>query len=127
MCKQFENGKEEVRAFGAGILSSFGELEYSLSETPKKLQFDPFLASRTTYPVTSYQPLYFVAESFESAKLQMIEFSRSLGRPFELYYNPFTQSVEKLDSPEVIAKKMKALEHQLSTLSSSLIKLSTKA
>lgn len=127
MCKQEgENGKREIKAYGAGILSSFGELEYCMSDVPKLLPFDPFTASTTPYPVTTYQPCYFVAESFESAKLQMIEFSRSLDRPFELFYNPFTQTVDKLDSVEVIAKKIKLVEHQLSSLSSSLLKLVSK-
>ena len=123
LCKQYEDGKETIKAFGAGILSSYGELEYCLTDAPKKVPFDPFKASNTKYPVTSYQPLYFVAESFETAKAQMIEFSRTLSRPFELFYNPLTQSVEKLDSIEVIAKKIKSIENQLSSLSSSLMKL----
>ena len=36
LCRQ-ENG---VRAFGAGLLSSFGELEYCLSDKPKHNEFN---------------------------------------------------------------------------------------
>lgn len=34
----------ELRAFGAGLLSSFGELEYCLSGKPELRPFDPFIA-----------------------------------------------------------------------------------
>jgi phenylalanine-4-hydroxylase len=56
-----------VKAFGAGLLSSFGELEYCLSEKPEKVPFDPEKAALTKYPITEYQPLYFVADSFKDA------------------------------------------------------------
>jgi len=35
-----EDGKKKV--YGAGIMSSVGELEYSLSDVPKCLPLDPF-------------------------------------------------------------------------------------
>lgn len=61
----------EYKAFGAGLLSSFGELEYSCSSTrpaggsmeiSKVLPWDPSVAANTKYPITCYQPTYFVAE-----------------------------------------------------------------
>jgi phenylalanine-4-hydroxylase len=75
---------EGVRVMGAGILSSFGEMEWSAGANPSKtcrdmggilanygekllkpnlLPFDPIVSSTTTYPITTYQPTYFVAES----------------------------------------------------------------
>jgi len=38
MCK--EDGK--LKAYGAGILSSFGEIEYCVSDKPKYFPLDPF-------------------------------------------------------------------------------------
>ena len=36
----------EIRAYGAGLLSSFGELEYSCaSDKPERVPFDPWVAS----------------------------------------------------------------------------------
>lgn len=43
-------------------------LQYSLTGEPKLLPFDPDKTSLQKYPITEYQPIYFVAESFEDAK-----------------------------------------------------------
>lgn len=42
--------------------------QYSLTEKPKLMPFDPEKTSVQKYPITEYQPVYFVAESFEDAK-----------------------------------------------------------
>merc|ERR1712179_534900 len=55
----------ELRAFGAGLLSSFGELEYCLTDKPDKAEFDPSITGDTEYPITEYQPKYYVTKSFE--------------------------------------------------------------
>ncbi|VDO19240.1 unnamed protein product [Heligmosomoides polygyrus] len=58
----------EKKAYGAGLLSSFGELQYALSDKPSVVPFDPAVTSTTEYPITEYQPKYFLADSFASAK-----------------------------------------------------------
>jgi len=96
LCKQ--NG--QLRAYGAGLLSSFGELTYALSKEkvydylPEYRPWDPFNAAEQRYPITKYQPVYYVAESFEDATRRLRAFVQSLGRPFTLSYNPHTQSVD---------------------------------
>jgi phenylalanine-4-hydroxylase len=122
-----------VKAYGAGLLSSFGELEYSCKGTsfpllkganfssvlasaqkaynspsqnaacaamvnapgakPLLLPWDPRVASKQPYPITCYQPTYFVAESLADAKLKMREFCEGLKKPFHARYNPLTSSV----------------------------------
>ena len=54
----------ERKAYGAGLLSSFGELEYAMGTTPKVLPFDPFVAAEQEYPITTYQPTYFQAQRY---------------------------------------------------------------
>lgn len=68
LCRQ--NG--ELKAYGAGLLSSFGELEYCLSGKPELRPFDPAKTALQKYPITEYQPIYFVAEDFEDAKQKMM-------------------------------------------------------
>eukprot|EP00040_Diaphanoeca_grandis_P006045 m.35676 g.35676 ORF g.35676 m.35676 type:complete len:452 (-) comp17183_c0_seq1:202-1557(-) len=91
-----ENGK--IKAFGAGLLSSFGELQYALTDEPKLQPFEPAVTSLQSYPITEYQPVYFVTESFDSAKKLMIEYASSLSRPFNLRYNPYTENIELMET-----------------------------
>lgn len=99
-----EDGKTR-KAFGAGLLSSFGELEYSMGlgrspeagvgpQTPEVREWDPFLAGEQEYPITTYQPVYYVAKSFTDAKTTMQHFSSAFARQFNVRYNPYTQALE---------------------------------
>ena len=54
-----------LRAYGAGILSSTGELRHSItSATPRRIGFDLERVMRTRYTIDSYQASYFVIDSF---------------------------------------------------------------
>eukprot|EP00941_MAST-03F_sp_MAST-3F-sp1_P005656 g5656.t1 len=98
LCKQ----DGAMKAYGAGLLSSFGELEYACSATrpaggedhfPTYLPWEPDTAGDMEYPITTYQPNYFVAESLSDAKDKMRKFADSLGRPFRVQYHPHSQSI----------------------------------
>jgi phenylalanine-4-hydroxylase len=55
-----------LRAYGAGILSSSGELQHSLTAPwARRLPFDLRRIMRTRYRIDSYQAGYFVVESFD--------------------------------------------------------------
>ena len=57
--------KGGVRAYGAGILSSPGELQYAVeSAQPQRVALDIERVMRTRYKIDSYQQTYFVIESF---------------------------------------------------------------
>jgi phenylalanine-4-hydroxylase len=54
-----------LRAYGAGILSSAGELRHSVtSPEPQRVGFDLERIMRTRYKIDSYQASYFVIDSF---------------------------------------------------------------
>lgn len=106
LCKQ--NG--HVKAYGAGLLSSFGEIEWACShapsdevrqkgglsgdlKAPEKVPYDPFHVAHQQFPITTYQPLYFVTDSLASAKEKMRDFCDSLQRPFFPQYDPLTQNI----------------------------------
>ena len=58
-----ENG---LRAYGAGILSSSGELVHAVNSTaPHRITLDVLRAMRTRYKIDNYQQTYFVIESFQ--------------------------------------------------------------
>ena len=55
-----------LRAYGAGILSSAGELRHSvLSLEPRRVAFDLKRLMRTRYRIDSYQATYFVIDAFD--------------------------------------------------------------
>ena len=55
-----------LRAYGAGLLSSAGELPHCIdSEVPRRLAFDPLRVMQTDYRIDAFQDIYFVIDSFE--------------------------------------------------------------
>ena len=113
---------EELKAYGAGLLSSFGELEYACadyrpaggtSERPLLLDWDPSVAASTEYPITTYQPVYFVADSLHSATVKMKNFCENeIKRPFYVTYSPMTNSV-------IVDRSVKRLKDPVQTKSQS--------
>jgi len=109
-----QNG--QLKAYGAGLLSSFGELEWCLSGKPELRSFDPEKTGVQKYPITEHQPIYFVTESFESAKQKMIDFAATIPRPFGVRYDPYTQTIQLLDSKRQIQKLITNINSEIRTL-----------
>jgi len=120
LCRQ--EGK--LKAYGAGLLSSFGELEYCLSDKPEVLNFDPPKTAARKYPITEYQPVYYVADSFEDAKEKMRSYAVTIPRKFGIRYNPYTLSVEVLDNTYQMAQMTADLKGEIARLEDALKKIS---
>jgi phenylalanine-4-hydroxylase len=57
----------ELRIYGAGLASSFGEAGHALeSDVPERRRFDLESVLRTPYRSDVFQPLYYVLDDFES-------------------------------------------------------------
>jgi phenylalanine-4-hydroxylase len=85
-----------LKAYGAGLLSSFGELGHAFGDAeprPELLAWDPAVAAQRPYPITEYQGTYFVAESMHDARRRMRDYCRSLPRPFYARYVPATERI----------------------------------
>ncbi|XP_076015840.1 phenylalanine-4-hydroxylase isoform X2 [Genypterus blacodes] len=119
LCKQ----GSDIKAYGAGLLSSFGELQYSLTDKPKLLPFDPDKTSLQKYPITEFQPIYFVAESFEDAKERVRKFAATIPRPFTVRYNAYTQSIEVLDTTQQVRNLADNINSEMGILCDALRKL----
>ncbi|XP_068162914.1 tyrosine hydroxylase 2 [Antennarius striatus] len=121
LCKQ----DGAVKAYGAGLLSSSGELAYALSNEPEYKQFNPEEMAVQPYQDQTYQPVYFVAESFEDAKLKLRRYSATIKRPFSVRYDPFTNSIEVLDQPSKLQNVLSQMREDLKILHIALEKLSS--
>ncbi|OBS70314.1 hypothetical protein A6R68_01142 [Neotoma lepida] len=116
LCKQ--NG--ELKAYGAGLLSSYGELLHSLSEEPEVRAFDPDAAAVQPYQDQTYQPVYFVSESFSDAKDKLRNYASRIQRPFSVKFDPYTLAIDVLDSPHTIRRSLEGVQDELHTLAHAL-------
>uniref|UniRef100_A0A8B9C5K2 Biopterin-dependent aromatic amino acid hydroxylase family profile domain-containing protein n=1 Tax=Anser brachyrhynchus TaxID=132585 RepID=A0A8B9C5K2_9AVES len=112
LCKQ--NGS--IRAYGAGLLSSYGELMYALSNKPEYKPFDPEVTAVHPYQDQAFQPVYFIAENFEDAKAKLQNYSMKIKKPFSLHYDPFTSSVEVLNTPQEVKRALGQVKEDLKNL-----------
>lgn len=117
----------QMKAYGAGLLSSFGELEYSMSGKPEIRAFDPVKTGAQKYPITQYQPIYYLAESFADAQAKLHDYALSIPKPFVLRYNPYTESVDILESANQLSPVCKELKNEISLIVDSLESLRKKA
>ncbi|KAM8972001.1 tyrosine 3-monooxygenase-like [Pelodytes ibericus] len=116
LCKQ--NGS--IKAYGAGLLSSYGELVYALSNKPVLKPFDPEVTAIQPYQDTSFQSVYFVSESFEDSKAKLRQYAMTMRKPFTLRYDPYTCSVEVLDSLQKFKNVLSQINDDLRNLYSAL-------
>lgn len=58
----------EVKAYGAGLLSSFGELEHAFSDKVERRPFDLEQVINTTYDYSEMQPILYVIPSYSELK-----------------------------------------------------------
>ena len=64
----------QTKVYGAGILSSIGEMKYSISDKPLIKEFNINEVIEQDYPVSEFQPIYFKIKSFKEAKRQLLEY-----------------------------------------------------
>lgn len=78
---------EGLRSYGAGVVSSPGELDYALhSDLPQRRPFDALDALRTPYRIDIFQTVYYTLDSFDtlfelanSDLIPLIQKARRLG------------------------------------------------
>lgn len=117
----------EVRACGAGLLSAYGELQYALSDQCEHRPFDPSKVAVQEYQDKNYQPIYFVADSFEDAKQKLRHYAMTMPRPCNVRYDPYTQTVQVLDKVETVRDVVRDLKGQVDVLTSALEKITTRS
>ncbi|XP_060766066.1 LOW QUALITY PROTEIN: tyrosine 3-monooxygenase [Neoarius graeffei] len=116
LCKQGDS----VKAYGAGLLSSYGELVHALSDETERREFDPETVAVQPYQDQTYQSVYFVSESFSDAKDKLRMYSMGIKRPFSVRFDPFTNSIEVLDNPLKIRGGLESVKDELKVLTDAL-------
>uniref|UniRef100_A0A182UID9 Biopterin-dependent aromatic amino acid hydroxylase family profile domain-containing protein n=1 Tax=Anopheles melas TaxID=34690 RepID=A0A182UID9_9DIPT len=119
LCKE----KDEVKAYGAGLLSAYGELLHAISDKPEHRPFEPASTAVQPYQDQEYQPIYYVAESFEDAKEKFRRWVSTMSRPFEVRFNPHTERVEVLDSVDKLETLVSQLNTEVLHLTNAIAKL----
>ncbi|XP_076170188.1 tyrosine hydroxylase ple isoform X1 [Ptiloglossa arizonensis] len=119
LCKE----GQEVKAYGAGLLSAYGELLHSLSDKCEHRPFEPTTTAVQKYQDQEYQPIYYVAESFEDAKEKFRRWVATMSRPFEVRYDPHTQRVEVLDTVDRLENLVSQLNTEITHLTNAINKI----
>ncbi len=70
---------EGMRIYGAGIISSLGEVQHALSKDVEVLDFDPERIVVQQYDVWHLQPVLFAIESFVQLEKGFMEWTKSRG------------------------------------------------
>ncbi|KAL3160002.1 hypothetical protein ABBQ38_010389 [Trebouxia sp. C0009 RCD-2024] len=72
---------DQIKGFGAGVLSSYGELQHMASGKAKMVDFDPFVPQPKMSYKDGYQKQYFVLNSFQEGAKQLLDYCLSITDP----------------------------------------------
>nr|QNG40891.1 tyrosine hydroxylase [Hofstenia miamia] len=106
-----EEGK--LKAYGAGLLSAYGEMIHSLSNEPKHLNFDPEVTCVQTYDDYNYQEVYFVIDSISEMMFKFNSYVYKHKKSNILQFDANTQSIRVLNKINDIKKEFAKLKHSL--------------
>lgn len=115
----------QLKCYGAGLLSSYGEMEHALeSNKPALKEFVPEETAVESYDDAEYQVTYYVAQSFDDAKMKIKQYAnKHLNRDFELTYDPYSCSVSVLDSLDRLDLYADSIKGDIMRLSSAIGKI----
>ena len=103
----------EIRAYGAGIVSSAGETVFSTTDPDVlRLRFDPVRIMRTAYAIDDFQSTYFVIDDLQQLITGLVDLD--FGPIYERYRTTEPLPADRLqdgDKPTMINKIPEDLAH----------------
>ncbi|CAI5442751.1 unnamed protein product [Caenorhabditis angaria] len=115
-----ETAGQKFKVYGAGLLSSAGELQHAVEGSATILRFDPDRVVEQECLITTFQIAYFYTRNFEEAQQKLRMFTNNMKRPFIVRYNPYTESVEVLNNPRAIMLAVNSLRSDINLLAGAL-------
>ncbi|CAD5216077.1 unnamed protein product [Bursaphelenchus xylophilus] len=122
LCTVDKKKPDEIgyKIYGAGLLSSAGELVHAVEAQEKILRFDPDRVVQQECLITTFQDNYFFTRSFDEVQQKLRTFTNSMNRPFVVRYNPYTESIEVLNNKRSIMLAVNSLRSDINLLAGSL-------
>lgn len=96
---------------------------HAISDKCEHRAFEPASTAVQPYQDQEYQPIYYVAESFEDAKDKFRRWVSSMSRPFEVRFNPHTERVEILDSVDKLETLLQQMNTEILHLTNAISKM----
>lgn len=115
-----EENKIKYKVYGAGLLSSAGELHHAVEGNSQIIRFDPDRVVQQECLISTFQSAYFFTNDFEEAQQKLRTFTSNMNRPFVVRYNPYTESVEVLNNKRSLMLAVNSLRSDINLLAASL-------
>uniref|UniRef100_A0AC35U547 BH4_AAA_HYDROXYL_2 domain-containing protein n=1 Tax=Rhabditophanes sp. KR3021 TaxID=114890 RepID=A0AC35U547_9BILA len=115
-----KNRERTLKVYGAGLLSSAGELTHAVSKEANILRFDPDRVVKQECMITCFQKAYFYTKDFEEAQQKLRMFTNNMNRPFVIRYNAYTESVEVLNNHRSLTLAINQLRSDINLLAGAL-------
>jgi phenylalanine-4-hydroxylase len=81
------------------------------------------VAATTKFPITCYQPTYFLANSFEVMTELVRRYASSFTRENDVIYDPYTQTIRTLDNKNALRALANQIKSETNILAAALQKL----
>ncbi|KRX80929.1 Tryptophan 5-hydroxylase 1 [Trichinella sp. T6] len=115
---------DQIKAYGAGLLSSAAELKNTMEQNKKFKTFDVNTILQTDCIISDYQNAYFVSLNIQDVIQHVRLFARTITRSLPVRYNAFIEEVEVLDNVEKLFQAIDNLKHEITCIRNVLYEMS---
>ncbi|KRX59195.1 Tryptophan 5-hydroxylase 1, partial [Trichinella sp. T9] len=115
---------DQIKAYGAGLLSSAAELKNTMEQNKKFKTFDVNTILQTDCIISDYQNAYFVSLNIQDVIQHVRLFARTITRSLPVRYNAFIEEVEVLDNVEKLFQAVDNLKHEITCIRNVIYEMS---
>ncbi|KRZ72699.1 Tryptophan 5-hydroxylase 1 [Trichinella papuae] len=115
---------DQIKAYGAGLLSSAAELKNTMEQNKKFKTFDVDTILQTDCIISDYQNAYFVSLNIQDVIQHVRLFARTITRSLPVRYNAFIEEVEVLNNVEKLSQAIDNLKHEITCIRNVIFEMS---